>query len=413
MSEPTSFDAAVASTASDSIVNVSPFQSSRLSDVSVAAYEALLSPSDFPGIVDAVVPGDHVVLAIDPNVPRVVDVLRGVMRALSETEAGRVDVVLWDEATEPMIESLAAEIGPTGKILRHQGASRKDVRYLAADDGGYPVYLNRLLVDADLVIPIAVCHLGFGDAHFDATGIYPMLVDSASRRRALQNERSGAPDSVDGKDPPASWLLGVQMMIVGVPNSVGDLNSLLCGTAFTIDRHLKSLMPDKEPPTSDLVLVGVTGHQNQTWANAARAAMAASIHANPDATIVLWTSIDHGIDPVMARSESDEDLESDADDEDEGDEGNFDEVTGLSMADDEDFPALDLMQGPRECLGQIATDYRLLIRSGLDADVVENTGFGVIESAQQWARLSGSFDECLVLGGAQFLTPLIARNDSV
>ncbi|MEP1647935.1 MAG: transcriptional regulator, partial [Rhodopirellula bahusiensis] len=50
-------------------VNDSPEAIAKLAE------SMLQTPADFPTVVEAIVPGDHVALAVDPNVPRISDVL--------------------------------------------------------------------------------------------------------------------------------------------------------------------------------------------------------------------------------------------------------------------------------------------------------------------------------------------------
>ena len=61
-------------------------------DVPKHTFNALQRPDDFPPINAALVSGDRVALAVDPNVPSVVEVIQGTMKALGQTEAGEIDI---------------------------------------------------------------------------------------------------------------------------------------------------------------------------------------------------------------------------------------------------------------------------------------------------------------------------------
>ncbi len=67
---------------------------------------SLRTPLDYPTISDAILAGDHVALAVDPNVPRVAEVIAGVLEVLKSCRAGRVSIVLWSEASDSCYQSL-------------------------------------------------------------------------------------------------------------------------------------------------------------------------------------------------------------------------------------------------------------------------------------------------------------------
>ena len=374
-----------------------------IDDVATATCASLEQPVDFPSIADAVAPGDHVVLALEPNVPQIRDVLAGVIRAISGTEAGRVDVVLWDEASDEIIEAVTQEIGVSSKVTRHAGDRRRDVRYLAADDAADPIYVNRLLVDADMVLPIVAGRLGIDHSQHDATGIYPMLVDSASRTRY------GDADALKVPAPHTAWLLGVQVFLCVIPSCDGKIHQVVTGTAAAIDRHLREATEKRaeQQADADLVVAVIDGDtQSQNWQNAARAIEAAAAVAADDATIVLWSEISAPIPSVTAEHAAELSSEADQDIDLDPDSSPDDEVLGpVPPAEDEDFPPWNISLATAMTLGKIASKHRLLIRSKLDSETVEAAGYGAIENADQLSRLSRGFSTGRVLRAAQFLAP--------
>ncbi len=371
--------------ACETVLRDSPLDQKAIDDVRAVTCEALLGPLDFPGLAESIVPGDHVVLAIDPNVPQIKQVVAGVIQAISQTEAGRIDVVLWDEVDDVTMETVTKEVSPSSKVIRHQGDRRRDVRYLAADESADPIYVNRLLVDADFVLPVVAARWeGKGDVAADPTGIYPLLVDSASRKRF------GDPAATPVPAQQTAWLLGVQMHLCVVPQHEGGIGTIVAGTAVAIQSHLQSIFtPDAEDlvPDADLVLAVIDGDPTaHTWQNAARAAQAASRVAAEGATIVVWTQISDPI-PVVAVDELA------PDDEGESDDG------------DDDFPPWNSHEGIAARLAEIATHYRLMVHCDLDAETIEAAGWGAIENTEQLRRLSAGFGVGRVLRAAQFLAP--------
>ncbi len=367
-------------------------------DVASSTYAALQRPDDFPPMAAAIVTGDRITLAIDANVPQIGEVVRGVMRAIAETGADGVDVVTWDEATDATLDAIRAEMPPTSRVVRHRSADRRALSYLAADESADPIYLNRLLVDADFVLPIMVGRPSGSWRNGDLTGIYPWLADSAARnrfrdsplKRAAENTRMAAE---------TTWLLGVQMMISVSPTTDAAVAEVNAGTIEAIGQRLKrddapEHDPDEDadekfPPSASLVIASLDGdQQQQTWANAARAAIAAREHVSPGGTIVLWTAITDPLGAVLIRE----------DESDETDDQNDDADPSV----DDDFPAWDDAVGIARVLAEITSEHRLLVHSELDSSTIESMGLGCVADGAELMRLSRSFDDCGVLRAAQF-----------
>lgn len=374
----------------------------RLSDVASATAAALDRPDDFPPLSRAIVPGDRVVLAIDPNVPDVAAVVRGVVASISQTDAAGVDVVLWDEATDATVEAIRGEVAPQSRVVRHASADRRQLSYLAADEAADPIYLNRLLVDADFVLPIMTARYTDLQRPADRTGVYPWLADSAARAR----HRDGAADEAASRAKMATettWLLGVQMMVCVSPSIDGGASEVSAGTIEAMEKRWTREIHSADdgetfPPPAGLVIASLDGNdQQQTWANAARAAVAATRRALPGATIVLWTDIDQPpLETSLAGSEDDP-YGADFDDEDE------DVIPDAAMvSEDEDFPSWDASKSIWQTLAAVAEEYHLMVHARLDDAVIEQTGLGAVGDAEGLRRLCESFDGVGVMRAAQF-----------
>ena len=122
----------------------------RCPDVAGDAARALSAPDDFPPIDAAIVDGDKVVLAVDPNVPNVDEVIQGVIRVMRSTPASQIEIVVWDEATDETLGRIRA-VATGLNVIEHRSDNRETLSYLAADVDAEPIYLNRALVDADFV----------------------------------------------------------------------------------------------------------------------------------------------------------------------------------------------------------------------------------------------------------------------
>src|SRR5258708_5630955 len=115
-------------------------------DVRAMTLGAIEAPCEFPPLPRAVVPGDRVAIPLDPALPDLDEILGAVVETLRLAQVDSIAVV----PTAP------ARTGPPEGVgwLVHDPDDRARLAYLATTAEENRVYLNRLLTDADIVIPI-------------------------------------------------------------------------------------------------------------------------------------------------------------------------------------------------------------------------------------------------------------------
>jgi hypothetical protein len=193
--------------------------------------EALGDPRGYPPLRQAVVPGDRVVIALDPETPE----LGAVLGASCE--------VLRSAGVEPETTRVLAPAPPPGgwpfglpsgvEWSVHDPEDRAGIAYLATTPQGRRVYLNRHATDADFVL--AIGRFGF-DAALGFRGpwsaIYPDLSDAATLGayrgqgrddRTRWDERETLAESAE-----VSWLLGGQLQL-GVLEGASGLAGVVAG----------------------------------------------------------------------------------------------------------------------------------------------------------------------------------------
>ena len=182
----------------------------------LAAFEA---PRGFPPMRRAVVPGDQVVVPLDPATPDFGLILETMAATLQEPEIEGITVV----STAPEPTNLPKNV--SWRV--HDPEDRSKIAYLASTSEGRRVYLSRYLTDADIVIPIG--NLGY-DGTLGYRGpwsvIYPGLSDSETLARYRGLNAEGVPDR---EQPSASlvessevtWLLGCQFQVGVLPGVLG------------------------------------------------------------------------------------------------------------------------------------------------------------------------------------------------
>jgi nickel-dependent lactate racemase len=200
------------------------------SDVPALVRDALESPRQYPPLRQAVVPGDRVVVATDLEAPEIRGVLAEACATLEQAgvEADAITVLAAPGAREVLAHAL-----PKGVALAvHDPGERKAMAYLANTSEGRRVYLNRLLTDADFVLPIG--RLGY-DPVFGYRGpwslIFPGLSDVETARTFRSRTTADWPD----RDRPrpalaesteVSWLLGCQFHVGIVASASGTAEAV-------------------------------------------------------------------------------------------------------------------------------------------------------------------------------------------
>lgn len=225
---------------------------------------ALEGPQGYPPLRQAVVPGDRVVIPLDPSTPGLAAVLSAVREVLrgAGVEDSSIHVVTTGEPPEGWAESVVA--GLLWEV--HDPHDRAGLAYLATTPQGRRVYLNRRLTDADVVLPVGP--IGF-DSALGLRGpwsvVFPALSDAETQRayRALANDDLG--DSWDERETLAesagvSWLLGSQLQ-VGVLAGAEGAAEVLAGTEEAVQdegrRALESAWTFRADDRADLVIVGI------------------------------------------------------------------------------------------------------------------------------------------------------------
>jgi len=188
-------------------------------DVRAMALGAIEAPRDFPALSRAVVPGDRVVIPIDPDLPDLAEVLGAVAGILRAAEVDSITAISTGSAPSALPEGVEWKV--------HDPDDRAELAYLATTTEERRIYLNRLLTDADLVVPIGT--LGY-DPSLGYRGPWSVLYPGLGDREALVWVRGLASDDPPDRDRPRAplressevgWLLGCQFQVGVVPGGSG------------------------------------------------------------------------------------------------------------------------------------------------------------------------------------------------
>ena len=381
-----------------------------------AVKNALLSPVDYPPVSDGVVPGDVVAIVVDSEVPHPEVAIAGALQSLADCKLSRIDVVLAENTTESTRSAIRRSLPDVVELTIHSGKSRDDLRYLAANEAADPIYLNRRIIDADLVIPIVVARKVDPLLAGSSPGaVFPAFSDYQSQARARLNvttfnskKRRQRTVSADDDAARVGWLVGLQWIVSVELAVAGEPGAVIVGTAELLAS--RAAINDTSlsiPFAADVVVACIEGgQQQQSLMNLLRAAMVARGHASVDASIVLVTDLSEL--GLVADVEQDESaLESTYDHEDEPDERP--QLVQAPVASATDHARLML----HTLINDTDSSHRYLLFSNCTEDEAESFGFGGIQDASALERLINGHSSCGIIRTAQIASPKSDRSKVV
>ena len=285
-----------------------------LAEVQAAAVAAVTEPCEYPALREAVVPGDRVVIALQPNVPHAPDLIAAVWESLAArgVEADAVTIL------QPARLGMLREPDPRSKLPEsvaeavfwrtHDATDESAMAYLATSSGGERIYLAKELCDADFVLPIGLIEydpvLGYQGT---SGGLFPALsnLEAIKRHGTIAHSELTPDDSRQARviADEVGWLLGTQFVVQGVRGAGGGLSHVLAGLAEPVLAEGKRLLREgwrmELPQRADVVLATVDGGPAGTsWTDFARAAQNASRLVARGGKVVLLTDLQSSRDSI-------------------------------------------------------------------------------------------------------------------
>ncbi len=241
---------------------------------------ALTHPLGLPSLPQCTVPGDRIVIVADPETPLVAEMITQICQLLGETEGSgpAVQLLLPRDGTGEdwprLMEELPNSVRRRLAVHVHDPADDTGRGYLASSAAGDRVYLNRHLLEADLIITIGT--IGFdGLLGYRGTTsvIFPAFSDAETIREAgghghpelTPEERRPLRDLIDE----IGWLLGTQFALQVLPDATGGVAYVFAGLPGDVQRAGQEVLdrewrfvPDR---SSDLVVTSVPGSGSVGW----------------------------------------------------------------------------------------------------------------------------------------------------
>lgn len=224
------------------------------SDVDRCVAAALQQPIDFVPFDQAVVAGDRLVLAVDVSIPQIDRLLVAIINwfAAHGTASHHIRVVLAGAdrqrgmvLRERLAEQLQQQVGTAVELELHRVDDPAQVAYVGADKQAAPIYLNRSMVDADVVIPITVPRPADGIDSYGNFTLFPLVSDQRTRQQFSKLSLQAADPAQRAKrersDEAAQWG-GIHLAIQVIPARHGRIATVFAGSlARTAPQALETL----------------------------------------------------------------------------------------------------------------------------------------------------------------------------
>lgn len=379
----------------DSLIHALP--AATPGDASSRIAAALQTPLDLPALRDCAVPGDRIVIVVDPATPSLGDIVAQVIELLRSIDDAATVITLLlprdpsGEDWKSVLTELPLHLAGQAAVQIHDPDDETQRGYLATSSGGERVYLNRHLLDADLIVTVGV--IGFdGLLGFRGTSsaIFPAFSDSATIR---ESRNLGHPELTPDQRRPLremideiGWLLGTQFTVQILPDAFGGFIDVLAGLPLSVQQagqtQLEQLWRITADDSYDMAIVSVPGGRSFGWKQigAALETAARIVEQGGRIAVVADVAIPEGPGASMLRRCQEPD----------------DLLKPLRKDPPED--AIEVTQ-----LIHAARRARLYLLSSIPSEIVDELGMTPLSSPVELQRLADSSRRIIAIPGANFV----------
>ena len=283
-------------------------------------------------------------------------------------------------------------------LKSHDPADRRELAYLAADESGEAILINRALHEADVVLPIGCLRddetAGYFGLH---SALYPAFSDIKTQQRfrgfgSLNGHGERRRELVASVDNVA-WLLGINFTIQVVPAAGGQVMHVLAGQSDSVRRRGRQLYHAAwdwpHSPRASLVMAAIEGGpRQQTWENVGRALQVAQRFVEPNGAIAVCCDLALPLGPAMQRLAS----------------GMPREAALRHVGKERPVDALPAAQ-----IAHALDNSKVYLLSRLDPTMVEELDMVPVGGPDELVRLARRHPSCVLLPDAPYVTA--ARDD--
>jgi len=355
---------------------------------------ALENPLFYPAANQWLFPGDSLAILLQSNLVQAPKVLEAFLEYISQLKIDSEDIVVVISAqmaeqfgiTAQQLEQSKSEVanGMPPSLIQvdvgdekisfqvHDPANSYGLAYLAANEAGDPVHVNRLLVDADVVVPLG-CPTPGDQQRYDC--LYPDF--GSADRLAEFRTGSGSIAQRQQEIQLANDNLGTFLAVELVTEPGGEIAAVYAGARKDVFEQSKQLadelwtvdyIPDQQTVLATIEEQGGV----QSWDDFADAVINAAQVSNGNGPIVVWTTIDQPADRKTRKA---------------------------LMAQFDDTISAKLSVAQRS-VASIISERPIFLKSKLSQSQTEELGLGYIESEAEAEAILAKFDSGILLRDA-------------
>ena len=366
-------------------------------DVAQAVCDSLAHPLGFDSLGQLTVRGDHVVLAVADGLPCMEQIVEGVVQSLVDagTDPDNITVLLSENYAD-RLDGLRLRSAEPVHWAWHDPDLEEEMAYLATTDEGRPIVLNRLLTDADLVIPLGCFRTGIVYDHF---GVHTPIFPTFTNRRTMaefgqiksQDSRGRRHKRHIIETDRIGWLLGAVFSIQVIPGTSGQIVEVIAGEVEQVRqeslRAYRQAWHHQIPGQVGLVVSVIDDMTG--WSDLVQTLSDMIPLVEPDGAAVILTHFAAEPGPALHAW-------IEAQDPDE---------TLLAIRDSKLEDAATTLR-----LAELTEQRKIYLMSGLEEQMVEDLRMTPIASTDEIVRLSERFSSALILEGVPFVTVEISSS---
>lgn len=363
-------------------------------NISESVGQAIESPLLYPPLREAVIAGDKVAIAVQPDLPHAEEMLVSVIDQLVDigVTVDEIQVVVTNDLANSLKIDVSEYRLPDSTKLDspppifsvslgshrvafqvHDPENMAGLAYLAANETGEPVYVNRLMVDADFVLTIGSPIPGDSGAELDS--IYPAFSGLAAQDRFASTEIRPAAKRKEAAL--ANDMLG-SFFIVQLVCAPGNIAAeVMAGVRRqTMDQSRLAVNEQwqfSHAPAPAVVATIESGGWREGWDSFADAVVFANQFLEGDGPLVIWSSIDQKPNRFVRRACNDQ-FESGE-------------------------TATKLPERYRQ-LASVVAERPVFLKSELGQNQTESLGLGYLESVAEVLKIANSCETGLLIRDA-------------
>ena len=357
----------------EKFINPQPTET-QVQDLESLLGKAFEQPLDFPRLRESVFPGDKLVVALHADLPQPQTIVRAIAENLEALEFDPADVSYLTAVDIPS----AADDWP--KILAHDPNDEQGVAYIAANLEGQPVLVNRVLFEADVILPVCNATAGAGK---NEDCIYPRF--SATETKLRYRDEKNSANSRAMEIETANNVLGVFQSLQIVSSPGCQICEAFFGRKDLVEQEAseksESLWTVDRIDKADAVVATIESPgSRQNWDHVFQAIISSSRAATDCNNLVILCELAKKPNKrVQAMMQLQFEMDPEA----------VNRV--LKKASDAEKEVAEIMR-----------EKTVYLKSSLSESVVEGLGIGFIKSNDELHRLLDRFDSAVLLRDAQF-----------